>query len=271
MLTPDWKEGGAVTPSDAVRKWTHAFQKRRSFALYLCYKPCWGFAHTHATLYIFLHFFQTLDSPRPPCPKKKCADKDVLLKNRWTILSHDNTHHTEYSKHAGAVLGEQRKRVILWKQAEEEEEGRGVEYLGWHTEVQRLMWRMERKEKKKITHTHTHKHKSTAVTSCWVRSRKQKHKDGIKTTQRCRDAECPRSPCDDLWFDLTVKCPSWWSGKWMKRYSVATSCMIESPRNSILWLWPLDEKEEGRKKGMHKEQQGWGELFTTVQIFTLFF
>lgn len=30
----------------------------------------------------------------------------------------------------------------------------------------------------------------------------------------------------------------------MKRYSVATSCMMESPRNSILWLWPLEEEEE---------------------------
>lgn len=30
----------------------------------------------------------------------------------------------------------------------------------------------------------------------------------------------------------------------MKRYSVATSCMMESPRNSILWLWPLEEREE---------------------------
>lgn len=43
---------------------------------------------------------------------------------------------------------------------------------------------------------------------------------------------------------LTVKWPSWWSGKWMKRYSVATSCMMESPRNSILWLWPLDKEAE---------------------------
>lgn len=46
-------------------------------------------------------------------------------------------------------------------------------------------------------------------------------------------------------FDLTVKCPSWWSGKWMKRYSVATSCMMESPRNSILWLWPLEKDRRG--------------------------
>lgn len=38
---------------------------------------------------------------------------------------------------------------------------------------------------------------------------------------------------------LTVKCPSWWSGKCMNKYSVATSCIMESPRNSILWLWPL--------------------------------
>lgn len=30
----------------------------------------------------------------------------------------------------------------------------------------------------------------------------------------------------------------------MKRYSVATSCMMESPRNSILWLCPLDKEAE---------------------------
>lgn len=54
------------------------------------------------------------------------------------------------------------------------------------------------------------------------------------------------------WFDLTVKCPSWWSGKWMKRYSVATSCMMESPRNSILWLWPLDKKNKGTASGVNR-------------------
>lgn len=38
----------------------------------------------------------------------------------------------------------------------------------------------------------------------------------------------------------------------MKRYSVATSCMIESPRNSILWLWPLDKKNKGTASGVNR-------------------
>lgn len=54
---------------------------------------------------------------------------------------------------------------------------------------------------------------------------------------------------------LTVKCPSWWSGKWMKRYSVATSCMMESPRNSILWLWPLDKEAEPDVRAESKESR----------------
>ena len=57
-------------PSDAVRKRTCTF-KARSFALYLCYKPC---RFVHARSFIF----QTLDSSG--IKKKKNADKDVLLK-----------------------------------------------------------------------------------------------------------------------------------------------------------------------------------------------
>lgn len=63
---------------------------------------------------------------------------------------------------------------------------------------------------------------------------------------------------------LTVRCPSWWSGKWMKRYSVATSCMMESPRNSILWLWPLEEGNSrkggwGREEGGGNDVSGWSQ------------
>lgn len=42
----------------------------------------------------------------------------------------------------------------------------------------------------------------------------------------------------------------------MKRYSVATSCMIESPRNSILWLWPLDEREEEKRECINSSRAG---------------
>lgn len=40
----------------------------------------------------------------------------------------------------------------------------------------------------------------------------------------------------------------------MKRYSVATSCMMESPRNSILWLWPLDKEAEMIGTGSERNQ-----------------
>lgn len=56
-------------------------------------------------------------------------------------------------------------------------------------------------------------------------------------------------------WGLTVKWPSWWSGKWMKRYSVATSCMMESPRNSILWLCPLDKEAETEGETGDRDRQ----------------
>lgn len=69
---------------------------------------------------------------------------------------------------------------------------------GWHTEVQRLMWRMERKEGGSKNHPHTHEHKSTAVTSCWVRSRKRQNKDKAEV-QRCRMPEEPL-----WWFTILI-------------------------------------------------------------------
>ena len=231
-----------------------------------------GASRTHTQLYIYFFIFsRRLTALAPPAQKKNVPTKMCYWKTaeQFCLMTIPITRSTVNMQ---ALCWVSRGRELFCGNKQRRKR-RGGEWSTWAGTRRFKDWceGWKGKKKKKITHTHTHKHKSTAVTSCWVRSRKQKHKDGIKTTQRCSDAECPRSPCDDLWFDLTVKCPSWWSGKWMKRYSVATSCMIESPRNSILWLWPLDEKEEGRKKGMHKEQQGWGELFTTVQIFTLFF
>ena len=37
----------------------------------------------------------------------------------------------------------------------------------------------------------------------------------------------------------TVRCPSWCSGKCLKRYTDTTNCKTESPKNSIRWLLPL--------------------------------
>ena len=39
---------------------------------------------------------------------------------------------------------------------------------------------------------------------------------------------------------LTDKCPSWWSGKCLNKYSDATNCNTVSPRNSSRWLCPLN-------------------------------
>lgn len=54
---------------------------------------------------------------------------------------------------------------------------------------------------------------------------------------------------------LTVKWPSWWSGKCMNKYSVATNCIMESPKNSILWLWPLKHEIKGRKEEIRQRRE----------------
>lgn len=65
-------------PSDAVRKWTHAFSKAPIICFVTVLQAVPGFcAHTRNFISIF---FQALDSPRQKKNKKMCRQRCVIEK-----------------------------------------------------------------------------------------------------------------------------------------------------------------------------------------------